>query len=221
MITIELQKRIATSIVLLILLIMMFKYTYILLISLIVLSALSWLELNILINKAIMKNKFIDKIFKFLMSMIGLTYIVFFSYIMFSAFSNIEDKILFIFSLSLCVATDLGGILFGQIFKGKKLTKISPNKTISGCLGSYMLSFVFMIIYYFLFNDFNIFFLIFLTFVVSSISQLGDLLISFLKRKAKVKNTSNLLPGHGGILDRIDGIIFAVPAAFILDKILF
>mgnify|MGYP001249644732 CR=1 FL=1 len=92
MITIELQKRIATSIVLLILLIMMFKYTYILLISLIVLSALSWLELNILINKAIMKNKFIDKIFKFLMSMIGLTYIVFFSYIMFSAFSNIEDK---------------------------------------------------------------------------------------------------------------------------------
>ena len=142
--------------------------------------------------------------------------LTFFSFIMFSSFTNSEDKILFSFALSLCVASDLGGILFGKVFKGKKLTKISPNKTISGSIGSYFLSFIFMIAYYFLFNDFEIIFLIILTFIISTISQLGDLLISFLKRKARVKNTSNLLPGHGGLLDRIDGIIFGAPLGFLI-----
>ena len=99
--------------------------------------------------------------------------------------------------------TDLGGILFGKIFKGKKLTKISPNKTISGLIGSYIMSIIFMLIYYFSFNDFEIVFLTVITIIISTISQLGDLSISYLKRKADVKNTSNLLPGHGGILDRV------------------
>ena len=219
MITIELQKRIATSLVLLTLLFFMYQYTYILLLSLIILSVLSWVELNILINKVFKTNKFFSRIQKFLISMVGLIYIAFFSLIMFSAFANVEDKILFTFTLSLCVASDLGGIVFGQLFKGKKLTKISPNKTISGCIGSYVLSFLVMIIYYFLFNDFEILFLIILTFIIATISQLGDLLISFLKRKACVKNTSNLLPGHGGILDRIDGIIFGAPLGFLLATI--
>ena len=219
MITIELQKRITTSIILLILLALMYQYTYILFSSLIILTVLSWLELNILINKIFRINKFFDKVLKLLISMSGLIYIVFFSITMFSSFSNIEDKILFTFTLSLCVASDLGGILFGKIFKGKKLTKISPNKTISGSIGSYLLSFLFMIIYYFLFNDFEIIFLTILTFLISTISQLGDLLISFLKRKARVKNTSNLLPGHGGILDRIDGIIFGAPLGFLLASV--
>jgi len=134
------------------------------------------------------------------------------------SFLNFEDKVLFSYSLSLCIATDLGGILFGNLFKGKKLTKISPNKTRSGVVGSYFLSFLFMIIYYLSLNDFKIIFLIILTFAVSTISQLGDLLISYIKRKAKVKNTSNLLPGHGGILDRIDGIIFGAPLGFILGS---
>jgi len=138
---------------------------------------------------------------------------------MFSAFSNYEDKILFLFSISLCIASDLGGILFGKLFKGKKFTKISPNKTISGVIGSYIISFLFMTIYLLLFNNFETVFLIIITFIVSTISQLGDLLISYLKRKAKVKNTSNLLPGHGGILDRVDGIIFGAPLGFILTSI--
>jgi len=140
---------------------------------------------------------------------------------MFSAFSNYEDKILFSFTLSLCIASDLGGILFGRFFKGKKLTKISPNKTISGACGSYIVSFLFMVIYLLLFNNFETFFLIIVTFIVSTISQLGDLSVSYLKRKAKVKNTSDLLPGHGGILDRVDGIIFGAPLGFLLVTINF
>ena len=216
MINIELQKRIFTSIILIILLILMYQYNYILLSSLIILTILSWVELNILINKVFSINKLFNKLSRFVISSFGLVYLTFFSFIMFSSFSNSEDKILFSFTLSLCVASDLGGILFGKVFKGKKLTKISPNKTISGSIGSYFLSFIFMIAYYFLFNDFEIIFLIILTFIISTISQLGDLLISFLKRKARVKNTSNLLPGHGGLLDRIDGIIFGAPLGFLI-----
>ena len=216
---IELQKRFITSLLLLILLALMFQYTYILISTLIIFSVLSWFEFKILICKIFIIDNFFNTFIKFLMSTIGLIYIIFFSFLMFSAFSNYEDKILFLFSISLCIASDLGGILFGKLFKGKKFTKISPNKTISGVFGSYIISFLFMTIYLLLFNNFETVFLIIITFIVSTISQLGDLLISYLKRKAKVKNTSNLLPGHGGILDRVDGIIFGAPLGFILASI--
>jgi phosphatidate cytidylyltransferase len=218
---IELKKRFITSSILLIILVLMFQYTYILISILIILSVLSWFEFNILIYKIFKINYFINIFLKFLISMVGLVYITFFSFIMFNALSNFEDKILFSFTLSLCIASDIGGILFGKLFKGKKLTKISPNKTISGLIGSYFLSFIFMIIYYLSFNDFEIVFLIVITFVISTISQLGDLTFSYLKRKAQVKNTSNLLPGHGGILDRVDGIIFGAPIGFLLASISF
>tara|TARA_B110000438_G_C15698273_1_gene599888 strand:+ start:477 stop:899 length:423 start_codon:yes stop_codon:yes gene_type:complete len=140
---------------------------------------------------------------------------------MFGAFLNYEDKVLFLFTMSLCIASDLGGIIFGKIFKGRKLTKISPNKTISGLIGSYTLALVFMIVYYLVFKDFEILFLTIITIIISTISQLGDLSISYLKRKANVKHTSNLLPGHGGLLDRIDGIIFGAPIGFLLLSINF
>ena len=120
-----------------------------------------------------------------------------------------NNKLIFIYLLLVCVMTDLGGYFFGKFFKGKKLTKISPKKTYSGLIGSYILSNTVFIYFYFKFN-FSLSFLI-LTFLVCSISQIGDLFISYLKRKAKVKDTGTLLPGHGGILDRIDGIIFALP----------
>ena len=186
-----------------------------------ILSVLSWYEFNILIYKIFKVSNFINIFLKFITSIIGLIYIIFFSCIMFNAFSNYEDKILFSFTLSLCIGSDIGGILFGKLFKGKKLTKISPNKTISGLVGSYVVSFLFMIIYYLSFNDFEIVFLIIITFIISTISQLGDLTISYLKRKAQVKNTSDLLPGHGGILDRIDGIIFGAPIGFLLTAVNF
>jgi len=122
---------------------------------------------------------------------------------------NYVNKLYFIFFLAICIATDTGGYVFGNLFKGKKLTKISPNKTYSGLIGSYFLSsLVFSFFYYQFKFSYS---LLILTLFISSISQIGDLFISYLKRKAKVKNTGDLLPGHGGILDRIDGIIFGIP----------
>ena len=121
-----------------------------------------------------------------------------------------------LYVITICVLSDAGGFIFGKFFKGKKLTKISPNKTYSGAIGSFILSVIFSIIFSSLFNDINFFNGIFYPIVISLICQLGDLLISFLKRKAKVKDTGNILPGHGGILDRIDGILFALPLGILL-----
>jgi len=118
----------------------------------------------------------------------------------------------------------MGGYIFGKIFKGKKLTKISPNKTYSGAAGSIILSFLSLpivnLLQTFYLNEalinFFKFNFIFLTILISMICQLGDLLVSFLKRKIKIKNISNILPGHGGILDRIDGLIFVLIFGFLL-----
>ena len=121
----------------------------------------------------------------------------------------------FIFVLSICIFSDVGGYIVGKIIKGPKLTKISPNKTISGSIGSILFSFIPLVIlnYFlpdiFLLSKTNLLFCIEITIVC----QLGDLFISFFKRKSKVKDTGKILPGHGGLLDRIDGIIFALPYA--------
>ena len=127
---------------------------------------------------------------------------------------------IFILILIICVFTDLGGYIFGKIFKGPKLIRISPKKTYTGAIGGFILSLFASIIYAkytafgTLFNLNNIFFLFIL--FISLISQIGDLTISYFKRLAKVKDTGNLLPGHGGLLDRVDGIIFAIPASYLL-----
>ena len=217
----ELPKRIITSVILLTILGLMYLYPYILISVLLIFSFLSFFEFNVLINKIFKNKNFINLFIKFIISLIGLIYITFFSFIMFSAFSTFEDKVLFSFTLSVCIGSDFGGIIFGKIFKGKKLTKISPNKTVSGLVGSYIIAFLFMLIYYLSFNDFEIKFLMVITFIISTISQIGDLFFSYLKRKAAVKNTSNLLPGHGGILDRVDGIIFGAPIGFLIASINF
>ena len=121
---------------------------------------------------------------------------------------------------SICVFSDIGGFVFGKTFKGKKLTKISPNKTISGLIGSFILSLVLVPFFYFYLKNLSITDLIIVSIVVSFFCQLGDLFVSYLKRKAKVKDTGDILPGHGGILDRIDGILFAVPVGLMIIRIL-
>ena len=128
---------------------------------------------------------------------------------------NNNDQILKLYFLILiCILTDIGGYIFGKIFKGKKLTNISPNKTYSGLIGSYFTSITGVLIIFY--DYFNLNEMLLITFTVSSISQLGDLFISFLKRKAKIKDTGKLLPGHGGLLDRLDGVIFAIPFGLVI-----
>ena len=127
----------------------------------------------------------------------------------------------------MCIGTDIGGYVFGKLLKGPKLTKISPNKTYSGMFGSFILSIVFAHIYFknssffsFLVVDKIELQTIYFVILISIISQIGDIVISFFKRKSKLKNTGRIIPGHGGLLDRIDGMIFAFPFIFILFKII-
>lgn len=141
--------------------------------------------------------------------------------------SNTPDSFfVFILIISVCISTDIGGYIFGNIFKGPKLTKISPKKTYSGVVGSYILSFlttVFLTTYLdpsintdILFNKY----LIISVFLISTSSQFGDIFISYLKRRSNIKDTGKIIPGHGGILDRIDGMIFAFPFFYILNLII-
>ena len=141
--------------------------------------------------------------------------------------SGTSDSLyIFIFIISVCIATDIGGYIFGNIFKGPKLTKISPKKTYSGVVGSYffsILSTFFLAKYSNSFSNIEIFFnkyLIISTILISTSSQLGDIFISYLKRRSNIKDTGKIIPGHGGILDRIDGMIFAFPFFYILNLII-
>ena len=128
----------------------------------------------------------------------------------------------FILVILICISSDIGGFVFGKLFKGPKLTKISPNKTYSGMIGSFFLSIIsalFYTSYYGLiyWTD-NV--LLITVILISSLSQIGDLTVSYFKRISKIKNTGKIIPGHGGLLDRIDGMLFAIPFAFILFKFL-
>ena len=123
-----------------------------------------------------------------------------------------DNYILFMYVIIICVSTDIGGYIFGKLFKGPKLTIYSPNKTIAGMLGGFVMSILAMFVLIHIYEDqnFSIKLLAFVIFI-SVISQLGDITVSFFKRLAKIKDTGKIIPGHGGLLDRIDGVIFAFP----------
>lgn len=207
----ELTYRIITSIILLFFLYYMYINNFILLIGLILFTFIVWIEFNFLILKIIKLKKNFNYFINFIIQISAFIYLILFSYIFWN-YLNSENKIFFLFLIGVCIVTDIGGLICGKILKGKKLTKISPNKTISGMIGSFIFSIIFMEIYR-SYNNLNFLFyeLLIITISTSAISQLGDLLISYIKRKAKVKNTSELLPGHGGFLDRFDGILFGLP----------
>jgi len=155
-------------------------------------------------------------------SLIGYIFFIFSFYSAFQLRNNLPGEYYYILLVTIiCVATDVGGYLFGKIFKGPKLTKISPNKTYSGMFGGFFLTLIFTYIYI---NNFNfiqtnientidIFIIVLL---ISLISQLGDIIISYFKRLSKIKNTGKIIPGHGGLLDRIDGMIFAFPFSYLI-----
>ena len=206
------SKRFYTSVILILILYFSSKSNLILIIFLSIVGFFSLIELFQLIQKIFLKKKSNILIFNY----ISITYIfLIFTQLFFFITKDINNYLIFLFLLSTCVSTDIGGYVFGKSFRGKKLTKISPNKTYSGLIGSYICSLTVFLYFYFEL-DFSIKFLI-ITFLVCSISQLGDLSISYLKRKSKVKDTGKILPGHGGVLDRIDGMIFGIPAGINLS----
>jgi phosphatidate cytidylyltransferase len=208
----NIKKRIVTSILLIYLLFGMFYYSYVMIVSLIIIAIISWIEFYALISKILKKNILKDRFFRFIYKTLSLFYLSGLVYLIFaieSEYSNL--KIYLLYSVLVAILSDIGGLVCGKIFKGKKLTKISPNKTISGSIGSFIFSISLIPFFYKDYISQNLLILLLITIAISLISQLGDLFISLLKRKAKVKNTSDLLPGHGGVLDRIDGIIFAIP----------
>ena len=211
------QKRIITSFLLLSLLILMFSYTYILIISLMVICIISWVEFYALISKIYKKKNLNNKILRFFLKTASLLYLSILIYIiLLSKLANSEFEIFIIFSILVSIMSDIGGLVIGRIFKGRKLTKISPKKTISGSIGSFIFSLFLVPFFIHSLHDINLYLVIFITVIISLSSQMGDLFISYIKRNANVKNTSNLLPGHGGVLDRIDGIIFSIPVGFLI-----
>ena len=147
-------------------------------------------------------------------------YIYGFFFLIFSFYTFYELSIELIdvfYVIIICSSTDIGGYAFGKIFKGPKLTKISPKKTYAGMFGGYFLSLISLsVIISFLDYDTSLV-LFLLTILISTVSQLGDILISYFKRLSNIKNTGKLIPGHGGLLDRIDGLIFAFPVYYLIN----
>ena len=214
----ELNKRIITSFFLLLVIFFSFLNFKVLSFFLIILTFMTLVELNNIFKKIYKKNNFLI----FIVNFISVLYLSYFSItiILFLLEGFIIEKFIVLYLLIICISTDIGGFAFGKIIGGKKLTKISPNKTYSGSLGSFLLSIVVGYLCYKIQNNLlliniNIFILIMIT---SFTSQVGDLFISLLKRKAKIKNTGSILPGHGGVLDRIDGILFALPIGLLIIK---
>ena len=212
--SINFLNRIFTSILLLIFLFLgLFTNIFLFLYLLIITSIISFFEFKNLLKKIFKKNKN-----KYLtLNIISLFYLFLFIFSGYNLYSS--SLSIFVFVILICIFSDTGGYLIGKLVGGKKLTKISPNKTISGSIGSFFFSLIPTFIFLYTFNDNyenKIINLVLISLFLSLICQLGDLFISYYKRKAKIKNTGNLIPGHGGILDRIDGSIFALPISFII-----
>ena len=212
----DIKKRIYTSIFLILLVVLISQYTFFLVYSLVVLGTLSLIEFFNLVNR-IFKTRFYSIFFSITFSIYILAFCILFFY--FSQF--VQLKIIIYILLLCCISSDIGGFIFGKVFKGKKLTKISPKKTVSGAIGSLVLGIVsvFLLFTFFL-KEFYIQSIL-IGLITSLACQIGDLFFSFLKRKAKLKDTSNFLPGHGGILDRLDGIYLGIPIGMISIILLF
>ena len=210
MINKELQKRILSSIILMpvsFFFIIQGSFSFIFFLSLIFLiTSLEWFKMT--------KDNEMIKIF-------GL-FFLFFSFFSTIYLRQYIGLNFFIFLIIVCIFTDIGGYIFGKTFKGPRLTKVSPKKTYAGVIGSFLISLIFGLIYIKYLGqksrillEIDPIFIILLILLISLISQVGDLIISYFKRKAKIKDTGKILPGHGGFLDRIDGIIFVMPTTYL------
>ena len=203
----ETIKRVLSSIVLLpFIVFVIIKGSYLfnfLIILFFLISSYEWIKMN---------KKYFYKI-------LGLFFLIFSFFSIYKLRNEFDIGYIYLLLVTfICVLTDIGGYIFGKLFQGPKLTKISPNKTYSGMLGSFLMPII--SIYFFLNFSNQEFFnltkeIFFFILLISFISQLGDLLVSYFKRKSKIKDTGNIIPGHGGVLDRIDGMIFAFPFSYL------
>ena len=218
----ELNKRLFTSVILIFLLFLMLQYSVVLISSLLLIFVISWIEINSIFEKIFNKNRN-KNLQKFFIKFIIFLYLLFFIKIVVDEFLQNQPNVSWnlIFIITICILTDIGGYIFGKTFKGKKLTKISPNKTYSGMFGSFLFTILFSLIYSYSISFIDLEIILFTSIVISAISQIGDLFISYLKRKAKLKDSGNILPGHGGLLDRIDGILFALPLGLIIINLIY
>ena len=208
----ELQKRILSSIILIPLsLFFIIKGSFFFILFLVIIFLISSSEWLNMVKKTELK-------------FLGILFLIFSFY---SVFYYRELSLdFFLLIIVTCVSTDLGGYIFGKLLKGPKLIKISPNKTYSGMLGGFLLSII--ISYFFVIKYFTEVYrstylddlrFIILILIISSTSQIGDLIISYFKRSSKIKNTGKIFPGHGGMLDRIDGMIFVFPVLYFIKII--
>ena len=215
MITNNLKKRIFTSLLLFILFFLIYNFNFLLIYSLIVLGVLSLIEFYNAIDKIIK-----SKLLTLSMNSIFSIFVSVFCYLfLFFSFNAQLKLILFIILLG-CIFSDIGGYLFGKTFGGPKLTKISPNKTIAGSVGSLLISATTVFVLFFIFFGIYSLNILFVGLITSLACQIGDLFFSYLKRKAKFKDFGKYLPGHGGVLDRLDGIFFGVPSGLLALAIL-
>ena len=228
----KLKKRVFTSAILLSILII-FNFTKFFMAGVFIAVLFICIEFSELLSKLVgpgllkqnRKSSYPEKLnFKYLTLQI---LIIFYVLIIFGGTSmelhgRSGSPVFFLFILSICFFSDIGGYIIGKLIGGKKLTIISPNKTISGSIGSFSFS-TFPLLLFYNYNQYEYFFstnnLLFCL-IISLVCQLGDLFISYLKRKAKIKDTGVILPGHGGLLDRVDGIIFAVPFAYLFFELI-
>tara|TARA_B100000579_G_scaffold282963_1_gene234338 strand:- start:774 stop:1427 length:654 start_codon:yes stop_codon:yes gene_type:complete len=212
----ELKKRVITSLILILILLLMFINNIIYGFVSFAMFALIFVEFSRMISIIFSKKK----ILQLIINIIFILYLSLFLSIFFLGINFFQLKIVLFLILLICVASDIGGIIIGKLFKGPKLTKISPNKTISGSLGSFTFSILISIFLLNLTLNTEIIFNVTLGITVSLAVQLGDLFFSYLKRKSSLKNTGNILPGHGGVLDRVDGILLGIPCGLIFTLIL-
>ena len=212
----NLKKRIFTSLALIFFIFLIFNSLYLMISSLLILGILSILEFFNLSKKIFNK-----KIYFFLSNLFFIIFISIFSFFFFLLYNFQQSKFILLVLLIGCVASDIGGYMLGKFLKGPKLTKISPNKTFSGAIGSFIFSCtLFSSLIYYETKVFN-FKIVIIGLMISLFCQMGDLFFSYLKRKANIKDTGNLLPGHGGLLDRLDGIFFGIPLGFVTLILLF
>ena len=209
----ELKKRLSTSFILVLIFIFSMNNIYILFLSLVFCYQQLFFEFMKLLKNIIYKK---SKLLLYFLCLIIMIYLSALTISIFSIFytDNFSNKLFLIFIISTSISSDIGGYIFGKIFKGKKISKISPNKTYSGMIGSFIFS---LFTAKFIFWNYivleNIFYW---SILISLLTQLGDFFISFLKRNAKIKDTGNILPGHGGLLDRFDGIILSIPLGLLI-----